>query len=73
MPTAVITGAGQGLGRVDAIRLARDGFQVVCVDRNGEAAGETAAMVGGVAYQVDVTDRDAVHALGALVPECQRS
>lgn len=70
MPTAVITGAGQGLGRADAVRLASDGFDVVCIDRAGAAAQETAAMVGGRAFECDVTDRDAVLAVAEQVPEC---
>lgn len=70
MGTAVITGAGQGLGRADALRLASDGFDIVCLDRNGEAAAETAAMVGGRSFAVDVTDRDAVFAVAAQIDEC---
>lgn len=70
MATAVITGAGQGLGRADALRLARDGFDVVCLDLNADAAAETAAMVGGTSFGVDVTDRDAVFAVAAQVGEC---
>lgn len=68
--TAVITGAGQGLGRADAVRLAADGWQVVCLDLNGEAAAETAELVGGTAFGVDVTDRDAVFSIADQVPEC---
>ena len=70
MATVVITGAGQGLGRADAVRLAADGFDVVCLDLSGDAAGETAEMVGGTAFQCDVTDRDAVMAVAEQVPEC---
>jgi len=68
--TAVITGAGQGLGRADAVRLAADGWQVVCLDLNGEAAAETAELVGGTAFGVDVSDRDAVFSIADQVPEC---
>ena len=70
MATAVITGAGQGLGRADALRLSADGFDIVCLDLNGEAAAETAAMVGGRSFAVDVTDRDAVFAVAARIDEC---
>lgn len=70
MPTVVITGAGQGLGRADAVRLAADGWNVVCLDLNGDLARETAELVGGTAFEVDVTDRDAVLALAAEVPAC---
>jgi len=68
--TAVVTGAGQGLGRADAQRLSRDGFHVVCLDRDGYAAHATADQVGGTGHQCDVTDRDAVHAVAAQVAEC---
>lgn len=70
MATAVITGAGQGLGRADALRLASDGFDIVCLDLNGDAAAETAALVGGRSFAVDVTDRDAVFAVASQVDEC---
>lgn len=68
--TAVVTGAGQGLGRADAVRLAADGWHVVCLDLAGDAAQETAELVGGTAFAVDVTDRDAVLAVAEQVPEC---
>jgi len=70
MATAVITGAGQGLGRADAIRLSHDGFDVMCLDLNGDAAAETAALCGGTPFQLDVTDRDAVMAVADQIPEC---
>src|SRR3954468_12611387 len=40
-----IVGAGSGLGREVALRLAKDGAHVVSVDLNADAAQETAAMV----------------------------
>jgi rhamnulose-1-phosphate aldolase/alcohol dehydrogenase len=39
---AVIIGAGSGIGRTVAHRLAREGAHVVCADLNGEAAAATA-------------------------------
>lgn len=39
---AIVIGAGSGIGRQTAHRLARDGAQVVCVDLNRDAAAETA-------------------------------
>jgi meso-butanediol dehydrogenase / (S,S)-butanediol dehydrogenase / diacetyl reductase len=43
---AVVTGAGSGLGRATAARLARDGFAVACLDRSGDTAAGTAAAIG---------------------------
>lgn len=65
---SLVTGAGSGVGRASAIRLAAEGGQVWCVDINKEAAEETAKIItaaGGVAQasKVDVTDSIAVHAL----------
>jgi NAD(P)-dependent dehydrogenase (short-subunit alcohol dehydrogenase family) len=67
--TAVITGAGQtpgetiGNGRAMAILFAREGAEVMCVDRILERAEETVAMVaaeGGAAFahQADVSRND---------------
>lgn len=70
MSVAVITGAGQGLGRADALRLARDGFDVICLDLDLDAARETAELCGGRALRCDVTDRDAVMAVAEEIPEC---
>ena len=70
MGVAVVTGAGQGIGKATAQRLARDGHHIVAVDRNAESAAKTAAEVGGESRECDVTDRDAVHAMAATVDGC---
>lgn len=44
--TAVITGAGSGIGRAAALLFAREGANMVCVDRAEDAVAETAAMIG---------------------------
>ena len=44
---ALVTGAGQGLGRAVCERLRTDGFHVVAADINAAAAEETAVLVGG--------------------------
>ena len=59
--TAVVTGAGSGLGRATALRLAAEGARVACVDRAGDHAEVTAKAVvdaGGEALslEIDVTD-----------------
>jgi NAD(P)-dependent dehydrogenase (short-subunit alcohol dehydrogenase family) len=59
MPTtAVVTGAGRGLGRCIAERLARRGHHVVVTDIDGAAATATAAAIGGSALAQDVRDPD---------------
>ncbi|WP_027930173.1 SDR family NAD(P)-dependent oxidoreductase [Amycolatopsis thermoflava] len=66
---AVVTGAGSGIGRATAIALAEAGAVVVCTDRDGDAARDTADKAGAAANGVhlDVTDLPAVRALVADV------
>ena len=70
MPIAVVTGAGQGLGRADSLRLASDGFDVMCLDLDADRAAETAVLCGGTAYRCDVTDRDEVFAVAERIGGC---
>ena len=53
---AVVTGAGRGLGRHIAERLARRGHHVVVTDIDEKAAAATAAAIGGTAEHQDVRD-----------------
>ncbi|QQR78914.1 MAG: SDR family oxidoreductase [Candidatus Moraniibacteriota bacterium] len=43
---AVVTGAGQGIGRGIALALAEEGMKVVVADLNGEAASAVATEIG---------------------------
>jgi len=70
----VVTGAGSGLGRATALRLASEGGHVACLDLGLETARRVAIEIeaaGGTAraYEVDVADpakvRSAVDALAA--------
>ena len=66
--TAIVTGAGSGIGRAIAARLARDGYAVACNDLSMERAEAVAAEIvaaGGRAIAVagDVAQEQAVSAL----------
>ncbi|HET7407848.1 MAG TPA: SDR family oxidoreductase [Mycobacteriales bacterium] len=69
--TAVVTGAGSGIGRATALLLADLGYRVAAADLDEASAHETAAAADGITgYGVDVTDDRSVaalaDALGAL-------
>jgi 3-oxoacyl-[acyl-carrier protein] reductase len=67
MGTAVVTGAGQGIGRAIAVELAAQGYHVVAADIDRDRATHTAGLVAGTAVQCDVSDPDSVDAMaGAL-------
>ncbi|PRZ41058.1 2-hydroxycyclohexanecarboxyl-CoA dehydrogenase [Antricoccus suffuscus] len=60
--TAIVTGGGRGIGAAICRRLARDGAQVIVVDRDLEPAVSIAGEVGGEALQLDVSEPAAVAA-----------
>lgn len=58
--SALITGAASGLGKAMAHALASAGAQVTVADLNGEAAREVASAIEGEAWEVDLSDTDAL-------------
>jgi meso-butanediol dehydrogenase/(S,S)-butanediol dehydrogenase/diacetyl reductase len=70
-PVAVVTGSGSGIGRAIARELGSRGYLVVVTDLDGEAAARVAEELEGWAAPLDVTDADAVAALGEEVADRQ--
>src|SRR5271163_4185239 len=66
---AIVTGAGQGIGRAIAEKLHEEGARVVVADKNEKTAAETAADIGGIAQVTDVSDPEQVNALVATTAE----
>jgi len=72
---AVVTGAGRGIGRAIAMRLAREGARVAAVSRTEANAQKIADEINATrtnaarAYAVDVSDHAAVQKVGAQILE----
>ena len=72
--TAVVTGAGSGIGRTVALAMLRDGYRVALVGRRVEPLEQTAAMAGDAADRAlvvsgDVADPASVKAMFERVRE----
>src|SRR5262245_37045514 len=70
--TAVVTGAGSGIGRAIAIAYAREGAQVVALDIDGDSAAATAADIGKAGgkphhFTLDVRDRTACRVMATEI------
>ena len=66
--TAIVTGAGSGIGRATALALLDEGYSVVLAGRRPEALAGTVAQAGpngphAIAIPTDVTDPESVRAL----------
>jgi NAD(P)-dependent dehydrogenase (short-subunit alcohol dehydrogenase family) len=69
----LVTGAGGGLGREIARRLAREDMAVAVLDRDRAAAEVAAAEIGGLALAADVTSPEEVsRAVEAVLARFQR-
>ena len=65
---AIVTGAGQGIGKATAEKLASEGATVIVTDVDEATAAQTAAALpAAVAIRVDVTDGQGVQALADRV------
>jgi 3-oxoacyl-[acyl-carrier protein] reductase len=73
--TALVTGAGRGIGKAIAETLAKNGVNVICVSKSPESCGAVAAAITAAGYKakavpVDVSDGAAVgKAAEALLAE----
>jgi NAD(P)-dependent dehydrogenase (short-subunit alcohol dehydrogenase family) len=72
--TCIVTGAGSGIGRAIAIRLAEEGGRVLCADLSADGTADTARQIetdGGVAldWVADVSDPVAVQAMVAAAAD----
>src|SRR5438309_2623833 len=73
--SAIVTGAGRGIGHTIAVRLASEGARVACVSRSEDNAKRTADEINILRadsakhYAVDVADHAAVQKIGAQIIE----
>ena len=67
--SAVVTGAGRGIGRALATRLAAEGLRVVVNDVDAAACAEVAADIGATAVPGDAASADGVAALVSAAEE----
>ena len=59
---ALVTGGASGIGAATCRRLAGEGARVAVTDMNAPGAGEVAAEVNGMPYELDVRSSDSIAA-----------
>jgi acetoin reductase-like protein len=74
LKVAIVTGAGQGIGRAIACRLARDGFAIAIVDINAGPLEEVKKEIEGLGAQVmplkaDLTQLDEIQRVIGIAAE----
>lgn len=68
---AIVTGAGNGIGRATVLALVEDGWRIVAVDRDADKIAETGGIVGSAVATLvgDVADPATAEAAVALAQE----
>ncbi len=67
--TAVVTGAGRGIGLACAQRLASAGSKVMILDRDAERGRRVADSIGGEARVADLSDPEALDEMAGLTAD----
>lgn len=67
--TALITGAGQGIGHASALRFAAEGARVIATDIDPDKLSGLQSTAGIETHVLDVTDSAGVSALGQLTTD----
>lgn len=66
--TALVTAAGQGIGRASALAMAAEGAQVWATDVNARLLESYAGVANVTALALDVLDKAAIHKVAADLP-----
>jgi len=67
--TALITAAGQGIGRATVEAYVREGARVIAADINETSLADLSAIDRVTTHRLDVTDPEAVRAIAAAYPD----